>query len=122
MAERGADEPAEAGMGRGLEAILSVSTEGGSAREEELRQLPLELISANPTQPRKRFDEDALEQLAASLGERGVLQPVLVRPAAGGRYEIVAGERRWRAAQIAGLARSPRSCASARMRRRSSWR
>jgi ParB family chromosome partitioning protein len=94
-------------MGRGLEAILSVSTEGGSVRAEELRQLPIELISANPRQPRKRFDEDALEQLAASLGERGVLQPVLVRPAAGGRYEIVAGERRWRAAQIAGLAEIP---------------
>ena len=99
--------PPKRGMGRGLEAILSVSTEGGSVRAEELRQLPIELISANPRQPRKRFDEDALEQLAASLGERGVLQPVLVRPAAGGRYEIVAGERRWRAAQIAGLAEIP---------------
>jgi ParB family chromosome partitioning protein len=94
-------------MGRGLEAILSVSTEGGSMREEELRRLPIELIAANPRQPRKRFDEDALEQLAASLGERGVLQPVLVRPTPGGRYEIVAGERRWRAARIAGLAEIP---------------
>jgi ParB family chromosome partitioning protein len=94
-------------MGRGLEAILSVSAEGRPAREQELRRLPLELISPNPSQPRKHFDEDALESLAASLGERGVLQPVLVRPRAGGRYELVAGERRWRAAQIAGLAEIP---------------
>jgi ParB family chromosome partitioning protein len=94
-------------MGRGLEAILSVSAEGRPVREEELRRLPLELISPNPSQPRKHFDEDALERLAASLGERGVLQPVLVRPRPGGRYEIVAGERRWRAAQIAGLAEIP---------------
>jgi len=94
-------------MGRGLEAILSVSAEGAPVREEELRRLPLELISPNPGQPRKHFDEDALERLAASLGERGVLQPVLVRPRPGGRYEIVAGERRWRAAQIAGLSEIP---------------
>jgi ParB family chromosome partitioning protein len=94
-------------MGRGLEAILSVSAEGAPAREEELRQLPLELISPNPAQPRKHFDEDALERLAASLGNRGVLQPVLVRPRSGGRFEIVAGERRWRAAQIAGLTEIP---------------
>ena len=73
----------------------------------------------NPTQPRRRFDEEALEALAGSLGERGVMQPVLVRPRAGGTYELVAGERRWRAAQIAGLRASRRSCASARTPRRS---
>ncbi len=95
------------GMGRGLEAILSVSAEGGRAREQELRELPVELIAPNPTQPRRRFDEDALQALAGSLGERGVLQPVLVRPKAGGTYELVAGERRWRAAQIAGLKEIP---------------
>jgi ParB family chromosome partitioning protein len=94
------------GMGRGLSAILSVSGEGAPA-EEELRQLPVELISASPSQPRRRFDEDALQALAASLGERGVLQPVLVRPRPGGTYELIAGERRWRAAQIAGLERIP---------------
>jgi ParB family chromosome partitioning protein len=94
-------------MGRGLEAILSVSAEGGKARENELRELPLELIVPNPTQPRRRFDEEALQALAGSLGERGVLQPVLVRPTAGGTYELVAGERRWRAAQIAGLETIP---------------
>jgi ParB family chromosome partitioning protein len=94
-------------MGRGLEAILSVSTEGGVAREEELRELPIELIVPGRAQPRKRFDEDALQALAGSLGERGVLQPVLVRPLPGGTYELVAGERRWRAAQIAGLTAIP---------------
>jgi ParB family chromosome partitioning protein len=91
------------GMGRGLEAILSVSTEGSRAEQEELRELPVELISPNPSQPRRRFDQEALTTLAASLGERGVLQPVLVRPKPGGTYELIAGERRWRAARIAGL-------------------
>jgi ParB family chromosome partitioning protein len=95
------------GMGRGLSAILSVSAEGAKAPEEELRELPIELISANPNQPRRRFDRDSLELLAASLGERGVLQPVLVRPKPGGAYELVAGERRWRAAGIAGLKSVP---------------
>ena len=95
------------GMGRGLEAILSVSAEGGRAREDELRELPIDLIAPNPTQPRRRFDQDALQALAGSLGERGVLQPVLVRPKAGGTYELVAGERRWRAARIAGLETIP---------------
>jgi ParB family chromosome partitioning protein len=94
-------------MGRGLEAILSVSTEGAVAREEELRELPIELIAPSPSQPRRRFDQEALQALAGSLGERGVLQPVLVRPKAGGTYELVAGERRWRAAQIAGLRAIP---------------
>lgn len=93
------------GMGRGLSAILSVSSEGGEAPVEELRELPLELIVPNPRQPRRDFDHDALEALAGSLGEQGVLQPVLVRPRRGGTYELVAGERRWRAAQLAGLER-----------------
>ncbi len=93
------------GMGRGLEAILSVSGEAQGG--EELRELPVELIVANPNQPRRHFDEEALNALAGSLGERGVLQPVLVRPKPGGTYELVAGERRWRAAQIAGLTEIP---------------
>ena len=95
------------GMGRGLNAILSVSAEGAKPQEAELRELPVELISPNPRQPRRGFDQDALEALAASLGEQGVLQPVLVRPRPGGDYELVAGERRWRAARIAGLERIP---------------
>ncbi|HEX6389886.1 MAG TPA: ParB N-terminal domain-containing protein, partial [Solirubrobacteraceae bacterium] len=93
----------QTGMGRGLSAILSVSApaENGAEPGDELRQIAVELIRPNPRQPRKRFDEDALQGLADSLGERGVLQPVLLRPLAGGSYEIVAGERRWRAAQLA---------------------
>jgi len=95
--------PPKRGMGRGLEAILSVSAEGAQTRDEEFRELPIELIAPNPKQPRRRFDEEALAALAGSLGERGMLQPVLVRPKAGGMYELVAGERRWRAARLAGL-------------------
>ena len=94
------------GMGRGLAAILSVS-EAGETDGAELREVAVELVSPNPEQPRKRFDEDALQALAESVKERGVLQPVLVRPRAGGTYELVAGERRWRAAQIAGLQTLP---------------
>jgi ParB family chromosome partitioning protein len=95
------------GMGRGLQAILSVSADAEAGRSDELRELPLELIAPSPTQPRRHFDEDALQALAGSLGERGVLQPVLVRPKAGGTFELVAGERRWRAAQIAGMESIP---------------
>jgi len=94
------------GMGRGLAAILSASGEG-AAEAEDLRMLPLDLISPGAHQPRRVFDEAALEALAGSLRERGVLQPVLVRPVVGGTYELVAGERRWRAAQLAGLERIP---------------
>jgi ParB family transcriptional regulator, chromosome partitioning protein len=95
------------GMGRGLEAILSVSSREDREKLQELRELPVEMIVPNPGQPRRRFDEDALQALAGSLGDRGVLQPVLVRPKPGGTYELIAGERRWRAAQIAGLQTVP---------------
>jgi ParB family chromosome partitioning protein len=93
-------------MGRGLGAILSVSGPS-DAVAQELRDLPLELISPNPKQPRRQFEQEGLDALAASLGEQGVLQPVLVRPTAGGKYELVAGERRWRAARQAGLSTIP---------------
>jgi ParB family transcriptional regulator, chromosome partitioning protein len=94
------------GMGRGLAAILSVS-DGAEEDGAELRELAIELVQPNPDQPRKHFDQEALQALADSLNERGVLQPVLVRPRPGGTYELVAGERRWRAAQLAGLERVP---------------
>lgn len=97
------------GMGRGLSAILAstgTAPEPGSLAPE-LRELPIELIRPNPGQPRRHFDEEALVGLSESLRERGVLQPVLVRPVAGGTYELVAGERRWRAAQLAGLETIP---------------
>jgi ParB family chromosome partitioning protein len=93
-------------MGRGLAAILSVS-ETDEREGPELRELAVELVAPNPDQPRKRFDDEALQALAESVKERGVVQPVLVRPRPGGTYELVAGERRWRAAQIAGLETLP---------------
>jgi ParB family chromosome partitioning protein len=97
---------AKRGIGRGLDAILSVSSQEGGG-ESELRTLPVEMIAPNPAQPRRSFDEEGLQALAGSLAERGVLQPVLVRPKPGGTYELVAGERRWRAAQIAGMEEIP---------------
>ena len=94
--------PRQRGMGRGLSAILSVSQADGEDRDD-LRELAVELISPNPHQPRRHFDGESLESLATSLRARGVIQPILVRPKPGGRYELIAGERRWRAAQLAGL-------------------
>ena len=92
------------GMGRGLAAILSSTPRDA---EVELREVPLDLVSPNPRQPRREFDEDALAGLAASLRERGVLQPIVVRPLAGGAFELIAGERRWRAARLAGMEAIP---------------
>jgi len=91
-------------MGRGLAAILSTTQSHAKA---ELRALPVELIGPNPDQPRQAFGEEGLAAHGESLKERGVLQPVLVRPLPGGTYELIAGERRWRAAQLAGLATIP---------------
>lgn len=92
-------EPAR-GMGRGLAAILAPV---GDEPLEELRTIPVDAISPNPAQPRRRFDGEALVSLADSLRERGVLQPVLVRATGVGAYELIAGERRWRAARLAEL-------------------
>ncbi|MGO9751759.1 MAG: ParB/RepB/Spo0J family partition protein [Solirubrobacteraceae bacterium] len=98
MAER------QKGIGRGLAAILTVSPKD---EPEELRQIPVELVDPNPSQPRRTFDEESLGALAESIRARGILQPILVRPLASGRYELVAGERRLRAAQIAEMAFVP---------------
>jgi ParB family chromosome partitioning protein len=91
------------GMGRGLAAILSSTAERDAERDPELRDLPVDLIAPSPHQPRQHFDEPSLLALAGSLRERGILQPVLVRPVAGGTYELIAGARHWRAAQLAGF-------------------
>jgi ParB family chromosome partitioning protein len=91
-------------MGRGLAAILAVAPRDES---EEFRQIATELIVPNPRQPRSTFDEAALLGLAESIKVRGVLQPVLVRPVPGGTYELIAGERRWRAARMAALETVP---------------
>lgn len=92
------------GIGRGLAAILPEVESGGAG---ELRELPVDLVKPNPNQPRTHFDPEALAALAASIEASGVVQPLLVRPLPDGSYELVAGERRWRAAQQAGLERVP---------------
>ncbi len=96
------------GMGRGLAAILAADDRPDEVEgRPEFRNLPVELVVPNPAQPRRSFDPEALQALADSIADRGVLQPILVRPLPGGRYELVAGERRWRASQLAGLSDVP---------------
>ena len=111
------------GLGRGLDALLGGAREPEDAAEpsaadaaeplteavpgEQIQRLPLERIERSSYQPRREFDPDALRELADSNASQGVLQPIVVRPVAEGRYEIIAGERRWRASQQAGLADIP---------------
>jgi len=92
------------GIGRGLSAILPEVADSDAG---ELRELPVGLIKPNPAQPRTKFDPEALAALAASIEASGIVQPLLVRPLPDGSYELVAGERRWRAAQQAGLEKVP---------------
>jgi ParB family transcriptional regulator, chromosome partitioning protein len=99
-----ATKRAKRGLGSGLAAILPEST---AEQAGELRELPTELIKPNPNQPRTKIDPEALSGLASSIEANGVVQPLLVRPLADGSYELIAGERRWRAAQEAGLAKVP---------------
>jgi len=97
------------GLGRGLSALLDeVEAPAEGRRTAGVTEIPVELVKANPDQPRRHFDETELEELAQSIREKGVLQPILVRPAVfAGEYQIVAGERRWRAAQRAGVRSIP---------------
>jgi ParB family chromosome partitioning protein len=100
------------GLGRGLSALLGETdapVSGLTDASGPPREAPIELLRRNPEQPRRYFSEPELDELAASIREKGVLQPLLVRPAPGapGEYQIVAGERRWRAAQRAGLRTLP---------------
>lgn len=90
---------ARRGMGRGLAAILPETGPG----EPAFREVPVDLIRANPDQPRRAFDPETISALAESITEAGVIQPLIVRPLPDGRYELIAGERRWRAAREAGL-------------------
>ncbi len=90
------------GLGRGLEVLI-----GGSAGESELLHIPIEAIHPNPRQPRRRFEPEATAGLAASIRHQGVLQPVVVRQRAEGGFELIAGERRWRAAREAGVPTLP---------------
>lgn len=115
------DKPRSRGLGRGLSALLGEGEAVDAAREMEsaadsasrtlsgVRTIPIELIEPNPDQPRKTFNEAELSELAESIAEKGLIQPLLVRPMPGPteRYQIVAGERRWRAAQKARLHEAP---------------
>ena len=89
--------PARRGLGRGLEVLI------GGVAATELAQLPVEHVHPNPRQPRRRFDQESTAALADSLRTQGLVQPVVVRSRAAGGYELIAGERRWRAAREAGL-------------------
>ena len=95
--------PNRRGLGRGLEVLLG----GPDESAPELLELPVDAVHPNPRQPRRRFDGEAGTGLAESVRHQGVIQPLLVRPRAAGGYEIVAGERRWRAAREAGMPTVP---------------
>ena len=95
-------KPKRSALGRGLDSLISmddVPARGSSA----INDIPLEQISPNPDQPRSTFDEDALEELAVSIRELGIIQPLSLRKTGNDTYQIIAGERRYRAALMAGL-------------------
>ena len=95
-----------AALGRGLDALIStdeVSTQGSST----INEVAIDQIDANPNQPRREFDASALEELAASIRQIGIVQPITLRQMEDGRFQIIAGERRWRASQLAGLTAIP---------------
>ena len=92
------------GLGRGLDALLAANATPETSRQDSL---PVGALQPGKYQPRTRMDPGSLEELAASIKSQGLIQPISVRPVATGRYEIIAGERRWRAAQIAGLSDVP---------------
>ncbi len=95
------------GLGRGLDALLGGKTDAAAPAPSELRELKTSDLVPGKYQPRTRMDRAALEELALSIKQRGIVQPILTRAVANGKFEIIAGERRWRAAQIAGLATVP---------------
>ena len=95
------------GLGRGLDALLGGNEARRPKGEEELAHIPVASLRPGKYQPRTRMDEASLAELAASIRTRGVIQPVIVRPVGDGQYELLAGERRWRAARLAGLEKVP---------------
>ena len=94
------------GLGRGLDALLDKDGEGGPVSERQAT-LRVDQLQRGRYQPRTKMDDSSLEELAASIKTQGLMQPILARPIGNNRYEIIAGERRWRAAKIAGLAEVP---------------
>ena len=104
---KGAAEMAiKRGLGRGLDALYD-NTEAAEAEQKDLIELRISMIEPNHDQPRKDFDEDALITLSNSIAEHGIIQPIIVSPSENGFYKIIAGERRWRAAKMAGLREIP---------------
>ncbi len=106
------DDPSKRRLGRGLAALIGemdqpIAAMSGKPSVSADRKVPIELINRNPKNPRKNFAEAELQDLAASIRQHGIVQPVVVRPILDSRFEIIAGERRWRAAQLAGLAEIP---------------
>ena len=95
------------GLGRGLGALLGEPEIGLPGQSQTISVLPLQKVEPNPLQPRKDFDPEAMQALADSITAHGVIQPLTVREAADGYYQIIAGERRWRAARLAGLSEIP---------------
>jgi ParB family chromosome partitioning protein len=100
---------ASRGLGKGLDALFqkTASSQEEAGAEGEYRLLSIDAIEANPQQPRKQISQSALEELSQSIRQQGLLQPILVRHRSGDRYQIVAGERRWRACKLAGLEEVP---------------
>jgi len=96
-------------LGRGLAALIGddAADEPVATDTRNLRQIPIEMVRPNPNNPRHHFDDETIDELAASIRAKGLLQPLMVRQRDGGHYEIVAGERRWRAAQRAGIHEVP---------------
>ena len=109
------------GLGRGLESLFE-DTAPSFESDNRIETLPLREIEPDPAQPRKTFDEETLAELAASISEHGLLQPIAVRPHGVDRYLIVAGERRWRACRMAGLTEAPVVVKESQMSRPWSWR
>ena len=94
-------------LGRGLDALISTQDEVETSGSSSISEVAISQIEANPNQPRREFDEKALEELAESIKNFGIIQPITLRQISDDRYQIIAGERRWRATQMAGLQRIP---------------
>ena len=95
------------GLGRGLDALIDTTSEVKTEGSSNLNEVELSQIEPNPNQPRREFDQEALQELANSIRELGIIQPITLRKVEGGKYQIIAGERRWRASQLAGLQSIP---------------
>ena len=93
--------------GRGLDALIDTHSEVHTEGSSNLNEVEIALIDPNPNQPRREFDQEALQELATSIRELGIIQSITLRKMEGGRYQIIAGERRWRASQLAGLTKIP---------------